>query len=725
MGWGSLLVASVIGLALPRAHAQVSLGALETAYTQNFDAPSGLSSTGTSSATPAGWVFFETGTGANANGMYVIGSGSSGNGDTYSFGASGSTERAFGTVRSGTVIPTIGASFTNATGAAIGSITIAYHGEEWRLGAVGRTDRLDFQYSLDATSLSTGAWTDVDALDFTTPDTTSATGAQDGNASGHQIAITGTFSLALPAGATVFIRWNDLSITGAQDGLAVDDFSLTPHGTVSPPVVDVAKMVTAPTPAGPTSVLDYAIDVAVSSGQGITSAVFTDTLPAGVTVSGTTFTLDSTVGSPTTLTIAADGDAGEIVGGVVTVRLPDLGVGDIASVGFSVVVSPRAADGTITNSAQVTCNGVVSGTGLVFTSNTTSTNVVACVTTASGSIPLCVGDVLFDVFFDANGNGTHDTGEPGIGGWGISLDGGAGSQVTAADGSATFTGLTAGQMYDVTGNTPPAAAGTWSAPFPPGVFSAFGTTRTYHVAITCTCPDDGDACTNPPVCDVGACGAPTPVFCDDTNPCTDDACAGGGCTHTNNTASCDDGSASTRDDVCGGGSCAGTAYTCTPGVCESTSVPNGVDCTITYASATTACGASGGCDRCEGSSGTCVATTCGVDAGTDAAVVADDAGTDAAVASEDAGLDAGADDAAVAVDAGTGADAGVDAGADAGARDGSTGGDASSPGADTGTSPPVMSASCGCRTTGRGAPSALGLGLLGLAILARRRLKTR
>lgn len=722
MGWGSLVVASVIGLALPRAHAQVSLGALETAYTQNFDAPSGLSSTGTSSATPAGWVFFETG--SNANTTYSVNNGSSTAGDTYSCGTASATDRAFGTLRSGSLTSTLGASFTNATGSAIGSVTVAYAGEQWRTGAVTRTDQLDFQYSLDATSLSTGTWTDVNTLDFVGPDTASS-GMHDGNDATHHAAVSATFSVSVPASGTLWIRWTDPDVTGSDDCLAVDDFSLTPHGTVSPPVVDVAKMVTAPTPAGPTSVLDYAIDVAVSSGQGITSAVFTDTLPAGVTVSGTTFTLDSTVGSPTTLTIAADGDAGEIVGGVVTVRLPDLGVGDIASVGFSVVVSPRAADGTITNSAQVTCNGVVSGTGLVFNSNTTSTNVVACVTTASGSIPLCVGDVLFDVFFDANGNGTHDTGEPGIGGWGISLDGGAGSQVTAADGSATFTGLTAGQTYDVTGNTPPAAAGTWSAPFPPGVFSAFGTTRTYHVAITCTCPDDGDACTNLPVCDVGACGAPTPVFCDDTNPCTDDACAGGGCTHTNNTASCDDGSASTRDDVCGGGSCAGTAYTCTPGVCEVTSVPNGVDCTITYASATTACGASGGCDHCEGSSGTCVATTCGVDAGTDAAVVADDAGTDAAVASEDAGLDAGADDAAVAGDAGTGADAGVDAGADAGARDGSTGGDASSPGADTGTSPPVMSASCGCRTTGRGAPSALGLGLLGLAILARRRLKTR
>jgi len=60
-------------------------------YSQNFDA---LINAGTSSALPSGWEFTETG--ANANTTYTAGTGSSNAGDTYSFGETGSTERALG-----------------------------------------------------------------------------------------------------------------------------------------------------------------------------------------------------------------------------------------------------------------------------------------------------------------------------------------------------------------------------------------------------------------------------------------------------------------------------------------------------------------------------------------------------------------------------------------------------------------------------------------------------
>ena len=55
---------------------------------------------------------------------------------------------------------------------------LAIRAKVWRLGATGCTDRLDFQISLDATSLTTGVWTNVDALDFLSPATT-PTGQKD------------------------------------------------------------------------------------------------------------------------------------------------------------------------------------------------------------------------------------------------------------------------------------------------------------------------------------------------------------------------------------------------------------------------------------------------------------------------------------------------------------------------------------------------------------------
>jgi hypothetical protein len=203
-----------------------------SAYTQNFDS---LASTGTSSSLPTGWAFAETGT--NANATYTAGDGSSNAGDTYSFGASGSTDRAFGTLQSGTLIPTIGACFTNNTGSTITSLAIAYTGEEWRLGTAGRTvpDQLTFEYSLNADKLSTGTWTGVPALNFTTPDPVTV-GAKNGNAVGERTALSSTIdSLSISNGATFWIRWSDFNASGSDDGLAVDDFSLTPAtGTPTP-----------------------------------------------------------------------------------------------------------------------------------------------------------------------------------------------------------------------------------------------------------------------------------------------------------------------------------------------------------------------------------------------------------------------------------------------------------------------------------------------------------
>jgi predicted extracellular nuclease len=213
--------------------AQVSLTTQGSAYTQNFDT---LANSATGTALPAGWLFLETG--ANANAIYTAGTGSSNSGDTYSFGAAASTERALGGLQSGSLTPTIGASFTNNTGGTITSLDIAYTGEQWRLGTASRVDRLDFQYSTNATTLATGTWTDVNQLDFTAPVTAIPLGALNGNTAANRTAISFTITgLNIAPGATFYIRWNSFDGSGADDGLAVDDFSLTPQGSSGGPAV--------------------------------------------------------------------------------------------------------------------------------------------------------------------------------------------------------------------------------------------------------------------------------------------------------------------------------------------------------------------------------------------------------------------------------------------------------------------------------------------------------
>ena len=215
-------------IAIPFAAGSASLAALDSAYTQDF---SSLALTGTSSTTPTGWEFAETG--ASANGTYGTGTGSSNAGDTYSFGSAGNSERAFGGLQSGSLVPTVGAVFVNSTGQTITSLDVSYTGEQWRLGTAGRAipDRIDFQYSLNGTSVSTGSWVDVNTLDFVGPTTIGAVGALDGNAAANRTLIGGTISsLSIAPGGTFVVRWSNFDATGADDGLAVDNFSVTPRG---------------------------------------------------------------------------------------------------------------------------------------------------------------------------------------------------------------------------------------------------------------------------------------------------------------------------------------------------------------------------------------------------------------------------------------------------------------------------------------------------------------
>ena len=78
-----------------------------------------------------------------------------------------------------------------------------------------------------------GGWTGVTALNFVTP-VTAIAGAKDGNALANRTALNSTIPLSIASGATVWIRWTDVDAPGADDGLAVDDFSLTPLGTGDP-----------------------------------------------------------------------------------------------------------------------------------------------------------------------------------------------------------------------------------------------------------------------------------------------------------------------------------------------------------------------------------------------------------------------------------------------------------------------------------------------------------
>ncbi len=224
------------------AFAQTPFNLTGATATQNFNAGSLDNGSGNMLNTfPSGWGLAEAGSGSSANGFYRAGTGSSGAGDARSFGAANTQERAFGSVGSGSVRPAIGFAFTNNTSNTITQMNVSYVGEQWRTGdSLPLVDTLVFEYSLNASSIddSAATWVGVSALNFYSP-TPVHQGSLDGNLASNQTNLSSMIPAQVPNASTVYFRWRDGDISGTEDGLAVDDFSITvtTSGGPLPPVL--------------------------------------------------------------------------------------------------------------------------------------------------------------------------------------------------------------------------------------------------------------------------------------------------------------------------------------------------------------------------------------------------------------------------------------------------------------------------------------------------------
>jgi hypothetical protein len=292
----SFLLFCVLGTAV---NGQVILFTSGT-YSQDFNTLV-ITGSDTASNLPLGWLMTEAGTAANQR--YTGGTGSATSGDTYSFGSTGNTERALGGLQSGSLIPTIGAKFLNNTGGNINTITFTYTGEQWRCGATGRQDRLDFQYATTAASLTdaAGNWADVNQLDFNTPNTTGPVGLLDGNAAANRTTgITFTLTaLTIPNGSTFYIRWQDFNPSGSDDGLAIDDFTMTytfsGGGDVTPPSlisVSPAHLSTG-VPANPNCAVSFDEGIKTGTGSLLVKELPGNTVVATIPVSTTVVTANT------------------------------------------------------------------------------------------------------------------------------------------------------------------------------------------------------------------------------------------------------------------------------------------------------------------------------------------------------------------------------------------------------------------------------------------------
>jgi DNA/RNA endonuclease G (NUC1) len=341
-----------------------------TSYRQNFDTlplsgtftfsgngpfaldgatpPAGVGATGL-----PGWSFAKyAGTGASA--IFRFDNGASNSGGIDSYGTTSSTDRALGSLGSGSTVSRFGLSLVNTTGQTIGQVSLSYTGEQWRRGSAA-ANKLAFAYAVGGVDINYGAYTAVTALDFTAPVTTGSNAVLDGNAAANRVTnLTGTLTnLNWAPGQTLVLRWTDADDSGSDDGLAIDDFILV----TSP----VAQTSTFAQPA-----VHYTTDQQFTLGATSDSGLpVTYTIVSGpATVSGSTVTLNGTAGSVVVRASQAGNavylPAADVLRTItVNARGPQLLFGDFGGGGLAVHLAPDGQDSTLIGYLPGSGDGVV------------------------------------------------------------------------------------------------------------------------------------------------------------------------------------------------------------------------------------------------------------------------------------------------------------------------------------------------------------------------------
>jgi uncharacterized protein len=217
----ALIVTTLSLSAQPLAHPTAAIS-LALPYTQDFNtlATGGTANAWADDSTLSGWYATRS--------AYAAGTGSDTLGALYSFGSSSAADRALGALPSNATSDIYyGIKLINDTAQTINVITVTYTGEQWRNGGNTTAQAVLFAYQIDAPSLTGGTWTDVPALDFTSPVHTSPASALDGNAAANRVVLSTTINLVLAPGQTIMLRWFDENDSGADHGLAIDDLSVT------------------------------------------------------------------------------------------------------------------------------------------------------------------------------------------------------------------------------------------------------------------------------------------------------------------------------------------------------------------------------------------------------------------------------------------------------------------------------------------------------------------
>lgn len=250
--WRSLFgaIAVITGLITSKAtFAQVSMTRAETTYSQDFDtlpaSGTGTWESGSYTVIPH-WTVQRT----NSVSTIVASNGSNNAGGLLSYGATGSTERALGSISSANAGEfAYGLLLRNDTDTTISALEVSYYGEQWRISnKTAPEHQISFWYAIspDSTSFklspaSDEGWTEVPDLAFKSPFFKVEGGKLDGNAPANRRLLAAVFEVDVPEGHYVMLRWKDANESEADHGLAIDDVSLSWY--IKPPVLLPVELV--------------------------------------------------------------------------------------------------------------------------------------------------------------------------------------------------------------------------------------------------------------------------------------------------------------------------------------------------------------------------------------------------------------------------------------------------------------------------------------------------
>ena len=222
-------------------YAQVAMNGAGS-YNENFDnlLNSGSVNDWFENSTIPNWYSQRTSTSTT----YAASTGSGNFGGLYSYGASASNDRALGSIGSNNT--SFGGSFAhgvllqNSGTDVVNNINLTYTLEEWRNGGSNAAQTVTVWYKVSTSrdtllnpGLANTGWTEITALAGSSPVSSLTAGALDGNASANRVTLSEVLAATVSAGSYILIRWSDIDHTGSDDGLAIDDVSIT-WGTCIP-----------------------------------------------------------------------------------------------------------------------------------------------------------------------------------------------------------------------------------------------------------------------------------------------------------------------------------------------------------------------------------------------------------------------------------------------------------------------------------------------------------